>query len=117
MDRCEERQERPGDNDVQDDGREEGGISRRKSPAEARMSLAVLVASPGVTRRWMTPKFATAASTARIRSAVPATSADRRSLRLAGGGVSRARSRGTSGGGNRLCRGHGLSLVPGVRAR
>jgi hypothetical protein len=51
------------------------------------MSLAVLVASPGVTRRWMTPKLAAADNTARTSSAVPATSADRRIPRFAGGGV------------------------------
>src|ERR1022692_4473769 len=65
-------------------------IARRKSPAEARMSLAVLAGSPGVARCWMTPKLAAAASTARTRRLAPATTAGRRIARVAPGGPAAA---------------------------
>src|ERR1022692_4264653 len=61
-------------------------IARRKSPAEARMSLAVLAGPPGVARCWMTPKLAAAASTARTTSPAPATTAGRRIARVAARG-------------------------------
>ena len=54
------------------------------------MCPAVRVASPGVTRRWITPNLAAGARTAMAASPEPATSAGRRIRRAAPAGGSTA---------------------------